>query len=482
MAKNPKTDYVFDFTVFGPTANRFNWCAPPGLTGIVEKCAMGERGTGKTDAGIGSMTHHALRQPEESRPIPWVIVRDTWANLERTVLESFLNPRPHSFPAQIRPFLKVKDGGRYIELPGLWYAYLFGVDSLRDLEKLRMQIGGLWVEEPAPAAISEIGGGIDEYVVTLGKSSLRYPCQWQVCQITMNYPDEEHWTWKRYGQSRREGVHLFQIRKGENPAIGDDYYQQMAEDFKDNPGLLQRLVLGQPGFVPQGEVVTPEFDLDKHKAKVDFEPYPGVTGLRFWDGGLNPTCIFGQVTPRGYLRIFPYTLVGQGIGVKQLIVDYVKPILREHFREVNQWRDIGDPSMAARDSSDSEQSPAKVIETELKTTFEAGSVEWTVRREGLKSALNRQIDGLPWIQISASERQLTRALRGGWHYRKDASGRVLRDKPVKDIHSHPGDAFSYGATRILNYMDKGITHVLDMPRTRTPRVISAHDWHPLAGR
>jgi hypothetical protein len=56
---------------------------------------------------------------------------------------------------------------------------------------------------------------------------------------------------------------------------------------------------------------------------------------------------------------------------------------------------------------------------------------------------------------------------------------VLRDKAVKDMHSHPGDAFSYGATRVLNYMHKGITTVLDMPKVIVPRVISAHDWHPL---
>jgi hypothetical protein len=253
----------------------------------------------------------------------------------------------------------------------------------------------------------------------------------------------------------------------------------MAIGFANDQGLLQRLVLGQPGFVSQGESVTPEFSLELHKMMIDPEPYPG-SGLRFWDGGLNPTCIFSQVTPGGYLRIYPWTQVGRGIGVKQLCREFVKPVLKEFFPNVRQWRDIGDPSMGNSEQSDSEQSAARAIQDELDTIFEAGTVEWKIRREGVKRSLVRKVDGAPWVQIAASERQLTRALRGGWHYRKDASGRVLRDGAVKDMHSHPGDAFSYGSTRVLTYIDKGILlRVTEGPRFKAPQVITAHDWNPL---
>jgi hypothetical protein len=137
----------------------------------------------------------------------------------------------------------------------------------------------------------------------VGISSLRHPCDWRTAQTTMNYPDEEHWSWQRYALDDNPRRSLFRIKSGENPHLPAGYREDMADAFSRDSGLLQRLVLGQPGFVPQGELVTPEFDLAKHKAEVDFEPYPGVTGLRFWDGGLNPTCIWGQLTPRGYLRI-----------------------------------------------------------------------------------------------------------------------------------------------------------------------------------
>jgi len=50
------------------------------------------------------------------------------------------------------------------------------------------------------------------------------------------------------------------------------------------------------------------------------------------------------------------------------------------------------------------------------------------------------IDGEPMIKLSWHEGILHRALRGGWHYRKTIAGKILKDKPEKDIHSHPGDS------------------------------------------
>lgn len=452
-----------DFSVYGPAASSFIWSPVPGVEGVIEKCAMGERATGKTSAGIGSITHHAMRMPKECRPIPWVITRDTWTNIERTVLESFLNPYPNSFEAQIRSALRVKDGGRFLELPGFWYAHLFGMDSLKDLDKLRMQLGGLWVEEPAPAAVEDIGGGVDETVVTLGKSSLRHSCPWRVCQVTMNYPDEEHWTWKRYGADKLpSGRFLFRIKKGENPAIGDDYYEQMAIDFADNQGLLDRLVHGRPAFIVQGEKVTPEYDPEIHRAKVQLEPYPGLRGYRFWDGGHNTTCILAQITPRGQLHIFRHSLVGVNTGAWQLINDYLKPILKEYYKMIPEWVDIGDPSMAYKEQSDISQSAAMIINRELKTTFMGGPSAWNTRLQAVKYALLKKIDKgsdyeLPFLQICPNEKHLHRALRGGWHYKKEAGGRVLASEGgVKDYHSHPGDALSHALPLVLNTARSGI--------------------------
>ena len=46
-------------------------------------------------------------------------------------------------------------------------------------------------------------------------------------------------------------------------------------------------------------------------------------------------------------------------------------------------------------------------------------------------------------------------LRGGWHYRRFPSG-VVSKIPVKDPHSHPADALSYGVCELLNLSVSGL--------------------------
>ena len=148
----------------------------------------------------------------------------------------------------------MRDGGRFLELPGVWTAFLFGVDTPDDLNQLQsMQLGGLWIEEAAPAMQEEIGRGVAEEVWSIGITSLRHPLMsenasgWlkEVClpvlvrtqaggnngglglldpkdikeglllgaltrdpegglvirnrraQLTQNYPSEDHWSWMR---------------------------------------------------------------------------------------------------------------------------------------------------------------------------------------------------------------------------------------------------------------------------------------------
>ena len=80
------------------------------------------------------------------------------------------------------------------------------------------------------------------------------------------------------------------------------------------------------------------------------------------------------------------------------------------------------------------------------------------------------VDGEPMFKVSRHEGILHRALRGGWHYHKDTSGKILRDTPVKDLHSHPGDALSHGVARIFQYKQKPFTKTVVKAAGRTYEV------------
>lgn len=78
----------------------------------------------------------------------------------------------------------------------------------------------------------------------------------------------------------------------------------------------------------------------------------------------------------------------------------------------------------------------------LDTRFEPGPTSWTGRIDPTKSSLlMNATDGSPRILLSKSAYLLHRALNGGWHWKKDNSGNIIGNLPVKDKHSHPGDAF-----------------------------------------
>ena len=431
------------------------------MSEALENCLVGPRGEGKTDAGIMSIHMHASKQDRAYRPIPWAIIRDTWKNLERTTLQSFLNPAPQSFAASIRSRIRSRDGGKMLELPGWWKIYMFGVDTTSDLNAvLSLQLGGGWVEEAAPAAEEEtIGTGIAETAYNLLATSLRHPVTTnRRLQITENYPDEDHWSWVKFWDQGNDDRRLFRIPRGENKHIDDQYRKNMERALATRPDLLARLVYGKPARVQVGVAATPEYDESIHRSKITLDPLPSVVGFRFWDGGLNPTCVFAQITPNGQLIILDTVRRDLKGGVKQLIEEKVKPLMamRYPWEIVKHWRDLGDPSMLNPEQSDSDVTAAGIIEEELLSTindharFEGGVASWTTRREVISSFLMERIgEHQPKLLLSKHEGILHRSLSGGWHYFRDQKGNVLRDTPVKDIHSHPGDALTHAVAKLF---------------------------------
>ena len=67
------------------------------------------------------------------------------------------------------------------------------------------------------------------------------------------------------------------------------------------------------------------------------------------------------------------------------------------------------------------------------------------RIEPLRAALSRISGGRGIIQVDRDRASAVwQALRGGWHFHVARTG-VTSSEPKKNIHSHPGDAVSYGA-------------------------------------
>jgi hypothetical protein len=419
---------------------------------------IGPMGEGKTFGGTMAMLKHALRCEGTMRG---AIIRDTFENIRRMTIPSIRDAL--AIDDTIAKKFTWRDRGRRLVGPGIDID-LMGIDDLGSLSKLQgAEYSFIWLEEPAPIA-ERANAGLPEEVFDVALSRVsRQKGGVPRLQVTMNPADEEHWTYKKLVDAPINPVELdyltfpdlslvttevMNIPYLENQHLTDVNRQTVIAAYKDRPELYQRYVEGRFAYIPVGESVTPEYNEEFHRSKVIIDPIEKCKVWRMWDGGLNPTCVFVQFTPGGRVVVLD-TVRGENIGMRQLIKTKVKPLLQTRYQRIEEWGDIGDPNLTSPEQSDSEQSAAGIIYDELGGYFEGGVASWQPRRESVREVLSRMIDGRPMFQVSYHEGMLHRSLRGGWHYKRTNTGEVLRDKPVKDIHSHPGDALSHGIAKLL---------------------------------
>jgi hypothetical protein len=177
---------------------------------------------------------------------------------------------------------------------------------------------------------------------------------------------------------------------------------------------------------------------------------------------LTPTCLITQITPmREWL--FLDGLCGEEIGVEELIVQEVRPILQDRYRGLP-IEHIGDPNGKMREQSSSKRSAVLTVRRELGGTWRSGPVGFAERREPLRALLTKQHAGKGVIRVDRRRAKIVwQALRGGWHFHVTRTG-VPGSEPVKDKHSHPGDAAGYGAA-----VKFPLGRVVSPPRPRPPQ-------------
>jgi hypothetical protein len=409
---------------------------------------VGPRGTGKTTGAIYLWLHEAAKQHDRKYwPLRVAVVRDTYQNLLDKLIPDLRRER--DIRGLYMTGLDLKQPRTVGIGPALEFM-LFGMDTLPDANKfLGLNVGGGWIEEAAPAG--DHTSGVPQEVLGLCITSLRQPGFDPKMLLSNNPPDEDHWSIQIPQVLRDMGsahftVETFWIPKEENehnlPAF---YYERSAEVLRaiGRSDLEERLVHGRVGRLQLGVSVTPGFTVERHVAKKPLGWIEQVPGFRFWDFGLNPTAILGQLSPSGQVRINA-AFVGTNEGVRQLIKTAVLPWLTVNrippiTTDVMRWRDIGDSAGTAREASNSDNSAVTTLWELLKANFEPGPIEWSARRDALRWALNDSLaGGRPIITIDPGPdtKPLRLALGGGWAYHRTPSGQVS-DRPMKNIHCVP---------------------------------------------
>lgn len=322
--------------------------------------------------------------------------------------------------------------------------------------------GGVWVEEPAPAA--DVSGGVSEDVWATAITSLRGAPNPRV-QITMNPPDGGHWTaqlWKLPGaryievdpeqEKARDRIRansdviFFPVGENVQLEVKTPGYRQRNRDALIAVGrydLLSRLAEGRIGEVQIGEPVTPEFS-DRHIVDA-LSMNEGEQLILGWDFGLTPACTITRLSPGGYLDVLA-AFQGVNMGMRQLIERHIQPWFANNAPRNVRIIHTGDPNGIKRDDSNSNMSAVKVILEMLGgSNYIPGPVSTDERRTAIHEGLNRNVHGgSSWVRLDKRHCQpLIKALSGGAHYKKDASGTVIRDEWVKNIDANVMESFMY---------------------------------------
>lgn len=398
-------------------------------------------GEGKSAGLAWSTFYHTRHNPGAV----WYLIRDTWENLRATTMEEFFKWFP---PGIMGTFHATNKEFTWASGVAEGKVGFLGMDAPEDATKLMSRsIAGFGMDEPAPAVGS---AGIDEMIFNMGMSRMRQPdMKWYGAKLAENNPDESHWTYKRFVAPGEKGFRLWQPAQPENTVhLPATYYQGLRKTFEHRPDLVRRFVEGDFGFQSVGKAVTPQWS-DKMHLTYGLIPVPRQELILLWDFGHNPTCIITQKTPLGHWNILD-AVVGDGIGVSELIGDAVKPLLTQRYdirpgRSSYPIRHIGDPAGMTAEQTSILISAVRLLKRELGGSWRSGPVKPSERIEPLRSVLTRATGGRAVVQVDKEfAAPVWHALRGGWHFHVTRTG-ITSGEPVKDIHSHPGDAMSYGA-------------------------------------
>jgi hypothetical protein len=392
-------------------------------------------GEGKSAALAWSTFYHTRHNPGAR----WALIRDTWENMQATTLKTFFEwfqPGVHGTFHQTKKTFTWASGMAEGEVEFL------GMDDPQDASKLMSrELGGFGIDEPAPAVGS---GGVDEMIFDIAMSRLRQKgMNWYGAKLAENNPDEAHWTYRKFVQPGTDGYVVWQPTNPENIAnLPPTYYEDLRKIWSHRPDLLRRFVEGEFGFQQEGRQVTPQWS-DKIHLATGLTPIKGVPLHILWDFGHNPTAIFTQRTPLGSWLILD-AMVGDNIGVEELILDGVIPLLAERYPKY-QIKHIGDPAGNEREQTSVARTAVRAILDAVGGSWRSGPVATRLRIDPLQAVLSRTINGMGLVRVDRHRATpVWHALRGGWHYHVARSG-IVSGEPKKNMHSHPGDAMGYGA-------------------------------------
>lgn len=422
---------------------------------------MGPFRSGKSSACVVEIVKRAQAQkpgPDGKRHTRWIVVRNTFRQLEDTTIKTFFQWLP---PIHFGDYRQTKHDYHIHGFEGCDIEVMFRAldrpDHVKNL--LSLEVTGGWVNEAREvpwAVIEALQGRVGQFPTMANGGPT-----WHGLFMDTNPPDTDS-KWYKFFEEGDAPAHFAQIFKqpsglsdrAENVAHlvgGRGYYDNLA--IGKDAEWIKVYIKGEYGFVVDGKPVYPEYSDEFHCAKPDKNgEFPDCTTradlpvYRGWDWGLTPAAVFCQPLPGGRLMVVD-ELCATYMGADRFS-DEVLAHSSQNYPG-REFIDIGDP--AGDDPAQSDESTCFAIVRAKNIAIEPGLQSQQIRKESLRRPL-RQVDrGRPMFQIHPRCTKVRKGLMGGYHFRRlQVSGSDrFRDVPEKNEYSHPVEALEYVCTRLF---------------------------------
>lgn len=384
------------------------------------RLVVGGKGSGKSV----SMMEEGFMLSTEYPKNTGLLARATYGELQEVIIDPLLDLIP---PELIREYRKAD---RKLILTNGSVIYFRPLDDARKLKGLTL--GWFGVDEV---------DSVDEDVWLQLVGQLRKPGVRHVGMATTNPTSTDHWVYERFVRAQLAGHEVFRAPTGENIHVPRSFIDNLLITMPES--WRKRYLDGQWGTISHGDRVYPDFSEKIHIYR-DLVYNPSLPVLRFWDFGLNGNAvIFAQ--PRGSIGLDILNELFKKNYTSRLFAMQVRTKSDELFPDAV-FDDIGDIA-GWHDDVTSGTSPIMEAQAILGSDVKIRTNQVSLKDslELVRIKLSQIAEGNSAIRIHPKAKLLVEGFNGGYVFKKNKDGSIVRDVPAEDqVFEHVMDALRYG--------------------------------------
>ncbi len=449
------------------------------------KVLCGPVGSGKSLAGLMEWYFLCV---ESDVPVRGVVIRETHRQLKDTTLKTAME----WFPGLV---WKEQDHVVQLTIPNYEGEMLTHELQMRHCRRvsdaqqfMSAELAYIWMEEVVPAFQVEngtIGAGLAPELFNLALMRQRQAGMHRLhIVLTFNPPSFGHWTYKKFFAVERKKYsdHGWELPGEDTIVVQQPPYENSGhlpvgyyEGLEERLGveLARRFVSGECVTMYPGHRVFPEASESLH-FRDEIEPDRNLPLILGFDFGRTPCCLISQVARSGQLRVL-CEVQSWNSGIEkfaEMLVETLEHRYPKHLKDRN-WRSWCDPSI--KKSEVDERTPVDVLNSEKFGFNVLGSTnDISMRLEGVRQRLNRNIDGEPAVIINRHLCPiLSEALLGAYVWMETTDG-IVTAKPRKGACSHVMDTCQYTCCGEFSVVDGTTKRAAPVTKEWTPT------WNPLA--